>query len=393
MEVRIDARANRDEGEPLVPVPSIHVVDTTRTARVLGELATEVGRAPLWDVEFRSIMTSIDDELQALRGVRSAIEPIGSATADRARSELDRSMSELDAFRSDAGAAPTSGWWALNAIPGLSKRHDVRSIAHRLQAARDAVTGARHALAETPEVEFVGTLLTHSLPAELEVPQVAAHTNSWVRRGPAAVQQVIRGIATHLTDRVFGVRTIGGEHVPHDGAVLLAPNHGSWLDIHSVYLRGHDRAVRTMALDSLKMPLYRFTGAFPLERGEGRSDAALALARGMLADGQAVAVYTEGRIATSEALGAPHSGIARLALETGAPVVPAAAYGTKPAFTRGQRWIDRVLHRPGRVIVYEPPLRFDGVPPTRDNVAAAREQIFAAMQRAYDRARSEYTAA
>jgi 1-acyl-sn-glycerol-3-phosphate acyltransferase len=69
-------------------------------------------------------------------------------------------------------------------------------------------------------------------------------------------------------------------------------------------------------------------GAFPVRRGESDQDA-IETARVILGQGGLVAVFPEGDpIADAEALAAPHRGAARLALELGAPLIPAAITGT-----------------------------------------------------------------
>jgi 1-acyl-sn-glycerol-3-phosphate acyltransferase len=69
-------------------------------------------------------------------------------------------------------------------------------------------------------------------------------------------------------------------------------------------------------------------GAFPVRRGESDAEA-IATARAILEDGGIVVVFPEGtRVMDDDALGSPHHGAGRLALDTGAPIVPAAIAGT-----------------------------------------------------------------
>jgi hypothetical protein len=77
------------------------------------------------------------------------------------------------------------------------------------------------------------------------------------------------------------------------------------------------------------------------ERGSGDS-LAINTAQALLEDGQAVAIYPEGQLQfrSVELVGEPHSGAGRLALQTGARILPVAMVGTDPSpegFLAGDR--------------------------------------------------------
>ena len=73
-------------------------------------------------------------------------------------------------------------------------------------------------------------------------------------------------------------------------------------------------------------------GAFPVRRGRSETEA-LETARTILRQGGLLALFPEGtRIRDPDELGHPHRGAGRLALETGAPLVPAAITGTDTLF-------------------------------------------------------------
>jgi 1-acyl-sn-glycerol-3-phosphate acyltransferase len=127
----------------------------------------------------------------------------------------------------------------------------------------------------------------------------------------------------------FGVT--GAEHVPAEGPAIVAPNHKNFLDAFFIGLALH-RHVRFMAkVELFRGPLawlFPRLGAFPVRRGEADAEA-LETSRAILAAGGLVVVFPEGtRITDPDALGSPHHGAGRLALETGAPIVPAAITGT-----------------------------------------------------------------
>jgi 1-acyl-sn-glycerol-3-phosphate acyltransferase len=73
-------------------------------------------------------------------------------------------------------------------------------------------------------------------------------------------------------------------------------------------------------------------GAFPVKRGEADADA-LETARVILSQGGLLALFPEGtRVRDPDTLGSPRRGAGRLALETGAPLIPAAITGTEKLF-------------------------------------------------------------
>ena len=141
----------------------------------------------------------------------------------------------------------------------------------------------------------------------------------------------VRALATIFLRGWFRFRATGIEHVPAEGPAIVAPNHKNFLDPFFVGLALH-RHVRFMAkVELFRGPLawlLKRLGAFPVRRGAA-DDEALETSRAILAAGGLVVVFPEGtRIADPDALGSPHHGAGRLALETGAPIVPAAITGT-----------------------------------------------------------------
>jgi 1-acyl-sn-glycerol-3-phosphate acyltransferase len=129
----------------------------------------------------------------------------------------------------------------------------------------------------------------------------------------------------------FRLKVSGLEHLPRQGPVIVAPNHKNFLDPFFIGITTH-RHVRFMAkVELFTGPsgwLFLRLGAFPVRRG-GADGQAMETARAILSAGGLVVVFPEGtRIEAPDALGSPHHGAGRLALETGAPIVPAAITGT-----------------------------------------------------------------
>lgn len=142
-----------------------------------------------------------------------------------------------------------------------------------------------------------------------------------------------RGLITPLARVVYRPHIEGRHHVPKDGPVIFASNHLSFIDSIAIPVAA-PRPVHFLAKSSyFDKPLSRwfFTaiGAIPVKRGAGQAALdALDQQRVLLDEGSAVALYPEGTRSLDGRLYKGRTGVAFLALQTGAPVVPVGLTGT-----------------------------------------------------------------
>ena len=165
----------------------------------------------------------------------------------------------------------------------------------------------------------------------------AEHFDQFHRRTrthePNFVYEIVRIGTSLLAWIFFRVRGHNPERVPASGAVILAPNHFSFLDhfFLGVALR---RKVHFMAKSQLFKPplqyIYSPGGVFPVMRGFADAEA-FTTAVTVLDRGDAMAMYAEGgRSRTGELSTKPRRGIGRLALLSGAPDRPHRDRGLEP---------------------------------------------------------------
>jgi 1-acyl-sn-glycerol-3-phosphate acyltransferase len=156
----------------------------------------------------------------------------------------------------------------------------------------------------------------------------------------------------------------GREHVPRSGGVILAVNHLSYLDFapDGVFIHACGRypvfMIKSSAFELKGIGGFlRKAGQLPVHRGSG--DAALVLeeAEKRLAEGAAVIFYPEGTTTLDRAWWpmAARTGVARLALATGAPVIPVANWGTQDIVPFGTRKL-RLFPRKTVHVVAGPPV-------------------------------------
>jgi glycerol-3-phosphate dehydrogenase (NAD(P)+) len=180
---------------------------------------------------------------------------------------------------------------------------------------------------------------------------------------------IFRLILTPFFLTYLRMKRMGREHIPREGPVVLASNHRSFFDpfmigtmtrrpvyyVAKKELFAYGRVV-TWLLSAL--------GAFPVDRGASDQDS-IETAKQILNRGEIVLMFPEGTRIRPGSLGKPKRGVGRLALETGAPVVPIAIIGTED-IRRGWRIRPRKVRlRAGR------PLHFPTVENASPTLAGA----------------------
>jgi 1-acyl-sn-glycerol-3-phosphate acyltransferase len=201
------------------------------------------------------------------------------------------------------------------------------------------------------------------------------------RRRSVWMYSIARVILTPLVLLTYRVRAVGRENVPREGALVLAPNHFSQLDhfFAGVWLR---RKVRFMAKSQLFGPpvltfIFKHGGVFPVRRGH-RDEEAFKTAFELIDQGEMLLVYAEGGRQRSGELGEPKPGIGRIALESGAPIVPVAIFGSAEA----RRW--KRLRFPRVTVQFGEPIAF----PVEKDVG--RERQLEAAHEVFDRVTEMY---
>jgi 1-acyl-sn-glycerol-3-phosphate acyltransferase len=206
-------------------------------------------------------------------------------------------------------------------------------------------------------------------------------------REPDWVYEAVRLVTTLYSWIFFRARGINAEKVPPTGPVILAPNHFSFMD-HFFLGTSVRRKVRFMAKSQLfARPMqwvYTHGGVFPVRRGV-QDDDAFQTAHSVLGRGGSIAMYCEGgRSRTGTLSEKPKRGIGRLALESGAPVVPIAIHGSSHV----RNW--KKLQFPKVTILYGDAVRWERVEnPTREQQQEVAEQIFAEIKVLYAQLEAE----
>jgi 1-acyl-sn-glycerol-3-phosphate acyltransferase len=187
---------------------------------------------------------------------------------------------------------------------------------------------------------------------------------------PEWVYEIVRIVTVLFGLVCFRLQGYGAENVPN-GPLILAPNHASFMDhfFAGAFVRRH---VQFMAKSQMfgrhvMSWVYNHGGVFPVRRGYG-DDETFKTAFTVLGRGGAIGMYVEGGRSRSGKVGEEaKAGIGRLAIVSGAPVVPVAILGSNQV----RNWTR--LHFPKVVVRYGKPVKFE----QSDNPTLAQQQAAA----------------
>jgi 1-acyl-sn-glycerol-3-phosphate acyltransferase len=192
----------------------------------------------------------------------------------------------------------------------------------------------------------------------------------------------------------------GQEHIPRSGGVIVAGNHLSYADWAAMALFAHQAGrypaflIKSSAFNVKALgPFLHACGQFPVNRGS--VDAALVLkdAERALDHGECLIFYPEGTATRDPARWpmVPKTGIARLALATGAPVIPVACWGTQDILPYGSKK-PHLLPRHTVKMLAGPPVdlsAYAGQPLSRDVLRATADTVMADITGLLARLRGE----
>ena len=194
---------------------------------------------------------------------------------------------------------------------------------------------------------------------------------------------VLKIVLTPLLRVVYRVKVVGRENVPPTGPVILASNHQSFID--SIFLpltvrRRVTFVAKAEYFESWKTAwFFRAVGMIPLRRdGGSASEGALLAAKDVLMSGGVLGIYPEGTRSPDGRLYKGHTGVARLAMQCGAAVVPVAQFGTaevQPIGAMMPKLFKRVELRMGPARRFELPASENGARPGLGEHRRVTDQI------------------
>jgi 1-acyl-sn-glycerol-3-phosphate acyltransferase len=197
-------------------------------------------------------------------------------------------------------------------------------------------------------------------------------------------------VAGPLLKGLFRPWVVGAENVPRTGGVILASNHLSVID--SVFLPLYlDRRISFLAKSEyftgtgftgwLTRMFMRATGQLAIDRSGGKaSEASLNTGLGVLGQGELLGIYPEGTRSPDARMYRGRTGVARMVLEAGVPIVPVAMIDTEKVMPIGTRLPK--LRRPG--IVIGEPLdfsRFEGLEGDRFVLRSITDELMYELNR------------
>jgi 1-acyl-sn-glycerol-3-phosphate acyltransferase len=201
---------------------------------------------------------------------------------------------------------------------------------------------------------------------------------------------LIKAVLGPIMRLMFRPQVEGAERIPGDGPVILAGNHVTFIDSmilplvcdRQVFFIGKDEYVTGKGFKGRLMAwFFSGVGMIPVDRDGGKGGvAALMTGRRILEEGRVFGIYPEGTRSPDGRLYRGRTGIARLTLMTGAPVVPFAMIGTDKIQPGGAG-----MPRPSKVTVrFGDPLefsRYEGMDRDRYVLRAVTDSVMTEVMR------------
>jgi 1-acyl-sn-glycerol-3-phosphate acyltransferase len=197
---------------------------------------------------------------------------------------------------------------------------------------------------------------------------------------------ILRAFLTPFLMVLFRPKVKGLRHVPGSGPVIIASNHLSFSD--SIFMPlVVPRKVTFLAKSEyftspgpkglLKKITFIALGQVPVDRSGGRrSEAALITGLKVLAEGKCLGIYPEGTRSPDGRLYKGRTGIARLAIESGAPIIPVAMFNTEKIQPTGT-----VVPKVMRVeMIFGEPMYFEGDSTDLQHLRDVTDQIMETIQ-------------
>ena len=189
---------------------------------------------------------------------------------------------------------------------------------------------------------------------------------------------------------VFRPQTEGADHVPAEGPAILASNHLSYADWLFMPLTLPRRVTFVAKAEYFTTPgikgwfqkkFFAGSGQVPIDRsGASAAEGALSAAKRILGEGELFGIYPEGTRSHDGKLYRGKTGVARLALETGVPVIPVAVLGTDVVAPPGKKF--GTFTRPG--VRFGKPLdfsRYEGLENDRYILRSITDEIMYEIMR------------
>ena len=156
-----------------------------------------------------------------------------------------------------------------------------------------------------------------------------------------ALSRPARFLSRPVVRTLYRASVRGIHHVPLTGPVIMSPNHLSFFDTPLVMSMSPRPVIFLGKAEYMNSRATKFLfpaiGMVPIKRDVAKASmAALITAGELLNDGQVVGIYPEGTRSRDGLLHRGHSGVAQLALMTGAPIVPVGIVGTERVQPIGQ---------------------------------------------------------